>query len=83
MKAEEVLNKIANNHYYDSWEQLMYKISSSSQVIYFKEAIEEYTRIQIEKDRERVKANAKTKVISEFEVIVDLKSIDETPIILD
>jgi hypothetical protein len=40
-------------------------------------------RIQIEKDRERVKANAKTKVISEFEVIVDLKSIDEIPIILD
>jgi hypothetical protein len=45
--------------------------------------IKAYAQAMIEKDRDRVKLNAKTKVISEFEVIVDLKSIDETPIRLD
>lgn len=45
--------------------------------------LKEYARIQIEKDRERVKLNAKTKAISEYEVIVDLPSIDNTPINLD
>jgi hypothetical protein len=47
--------------------------------------IKAYAQAMIEKDRERVKSNAKIKVISEteFEVIVDLKSICETPIILD
>ena len=45
--------------------------------------IKAYAQAMIEKDRERVKLNAKTKVISEYEVIVDTKSIDETPITLD
>lgn len=49
---------------------------------YLKEE-KEYARIQIGKDRVRVKLNAKIKVISEYEIIVDPKSIDNTPINLD
>lgn len=45
--------------------------------------VEQEVIIQIEKDRERVKLNAKIKVISEYEIIVDPESIDNTPINLE
>lgn len=48
--------------------------------------LNEYARIQIDKDRERVKLNARVKMISypigDY-VIVDPESIDNTPINLD
>ena len=69
MKAEEIL------------------LANSDKGHYSHEAIilsmQEYAKDQIEKDRERVKLNVKTKVLSDYEIIIDLKSIDNTPIILD
>lgn len=48
------------------------------------ELVERYARLQIEKDRERVKANVKIiNIGGGFGCEIDLESIDQTPINLD
>ena len=63
-----------------------HKNSAMAKGLIPKEYLHEYTRIQIEKDRERVKLNARVKMMSYpigDHVIVDPESIDNTPINLD
>lgn len=75
MKAEEVLTKVANEHSYEDWGECMYDTHPHSQIEYAIQAMREYARIQIEKDRQRIK-----KVFSEdYEKFF----IDTIPIILD
>ena len=80
MKAETIAQWVIDNRFPKSENEKITDFEMYHSVL---DSIEEHAKDQIEKDRERVKLNAKTKVLSEYEVIVDTKSIDNTPIILD
>lgn len=46
MSAEEILIKVANEHSYEDWGELMYDTHEDSQIQYAKEAMQEYASQQ-------------------------------------
>lgn len=99
MKAEEVQAYIAGKNGYPSWRSLLVRANHEVREKAITDFGKEYARIQIEKDRERVKKGAKIELHdgkkrvasrklwvhfeSEYSYSIDQKSIDETPINLD
>jgi hypothetical protein len=47
MKAEDVLNKVANEHSYDDWAEAMYDTHPHTQIEFAVQAMEEYSSLQI------------------------------------
>jgi hypothetical protein len=47
MKAEEIMTKVANEHSYETWGELMYDTHEPSQIEYTKQAMEEYASIKL------------------------------------
>jgi predicted metalloprotease with PDZ domain len=54
MKAEEILNKVANEHSYDDWAEAMYDTHSHTQIEFAVQAMKEFSSLQIKEAIEQI-----------------------------
>jgi hypothetical protein len=80
--AKEILTKVANEHSYEDWGECMYDTHPHSQIEYAVQAMQEYARIQIEKDREDAALKASEFGIGYNQIKIE-QAIKDRPITLD